>query len=98
VLIRRTSKKNKRIEKRKRSKRQKQRIAYVAVKCIYLYLSILMTSKNSLSLSLVLSPPKTHYSPLFLTGCTSGYICAMYIIAHIIHMHVTAVTLSKCFK
>ena len=30
-------------------------------------------------------------SLLFITGCTNGCICAMYIIAHIIHMHVTAV-------
>ena len=37
-------------------------------------------------------------SLLFITGCTNGCICAMYIIAHIIHMHVTAVIESTCFR
>ena len=58
--------------------------------CVYLLL--LYTCSFSLSLFLKL------HSPLFITGCTSGCICAIYIIAHIIHMHTTAVTLNKCFK
>jgi len=60
-------------------------VFYVCVFIIIIYMFVL-----SLFLKL--------HSLLFITGCTSGCICAMYIIAHIIHMHTTAVTLNKCFK
>ena len=73
---------------------------------IYIYLYIYVLSRLKVSLAsrykyfyFLLSISLFVYSSLlFITGCTNGCICAMYIIAHIIHMHVTAVIESRCFR
>ena len=78
------------------------------IMCIYIYISIYIYLRALASQSLSRASRykysifyfrfHLYSSLLFITGCTNGCICAMYIIAHIIHMHVTAVIESTCFR
>ena len=81
---------------------------FSCIMCIYIYISIYIYLRALASQSLSRASRYKYsifyfrfhlYSSLLLiTGCTNGCICAMYIIAHIIHMHVTAVIESTCFR
>ena len=81
---------------------------FSCIMCIYIYISIYIYLRALASQSLSRASRykysifyfrfHLYSSLLFITGCTNGCICAMYIIAHIIHMHVTAVIESTCFR